>query len=141
MSLWEPLQVAIFQHLTQHPAFVASGATAYYVIDVPPNAKYPYVVSPGDSMSQPWYTMGDSRGEELIWSFHVWCDKNQGGVLKAKEVGDAVMEAMDDALVVVPGWKTLMFRRIFSTLPMRQDGDPNLFQQVIRYRVMLEKVL
>lgn len=140
MPLWTPLQSAVFQRLTQHAAFQSSGATAYYVSDIPANAVYPYVASPGDSLSQPWYTMSDSKGEELLWSFHVWCDKDHGGAAKTRAVGDAVMEAMDDALVVVAGYRTLMFRRILSTQPMRQEGDPNLFQQVIRYRVILEKV-
>lgn len=139
MSHWTPLQSAVFQRLTQHPAFQASGATGYYVSDVPSSAVYPYVATPGGSVSQPWYTMADDWGEELLWSFHVWCDKDHGGAEKTTVVGAAVMTAMDDALVDVPGWKTLMFRRVFSTQPMKQDGDSNVFQQVIRYRVMLQK--
>lgn len=136
-DLWTALQSAVFPHLTQNAGFQATGA-AYYISDVPTTAQYPYVVSPGDAMANPWYTMSDMRGEELIWSFHVWCDKDHGGPSKVRRVGQAVMEAMDDALVSVPGYRTLMFRRVLSTLPMRQDGDPSLFQQVIRYRVILQ---
>lgn len=139
MSHWTPLQTAIFQRLTQHPAFQNSGATGYYPGDVPDHAVYPYVVTPGDAVSQPWYTMAEDKGEEIIWRFHVWCDKDHGGAQRAQLVSDAVMTAMDDALVSVQGWRTIMFRRILSTQPMRQDNDPNLFHVVIAYRVMLVK--
>jgi len=136
--VWTELQSAVFQHLTSDPGFQATGAP-YYVVRVPSTATYPYVDTPGDAVSNPWYTMSSMQGEELIWSFHVWCDQDNGGVPKVRTVGDAVMSAMDDAALTVSGHKLLMFRRILSTLPMRQDGDPNLFQQVIRYRVILEQ--
>lgn len=137
-DLWTALSSAVYPYLSQHPAFQATGAE-YHMVEVPVDASYPYVVSPGDSLSRPWYTMSASKGEELIWSFHVWGHKDYGGPLKVQQVGDAVMEVMDDAGLMVPGYKLLMFRRVLSTMPMRQDGDPKLFQQVIRYRVMLEK--
>lgn len=126
-------------YLTQHPAFVDSGATDYYPSEVPDDAVYPYVSTPGDATGRPWYTMADMKGEDVIWGFHVWCDANHGGAAKTAEVGDAVMAAMDNAIVAADGWKTLKFQRIFSTQPQKQDDDPKLYRQVIRYHLILEK--
>lgn len=137
-DFWTPLQSAVFQKLTQHPVFQATGAT-YYPAYVPDDAAYPYVATPGDAVSRPWYTMGDMKGEELIWSFHVWCDLDNGGPTKTRQIASAIMQAMDDAAVSATGYHTLMFRRIHSTPPMRQQNDPKLFQQVIRYRVILQQ--
>jgi len=41
-DFWTPLKTAVFQKLTQHPAFQATGAT-YYPDYVPDTAVYPYV--------------------------------------------------------------------------------------------------
>lgn len=139
MPFWKALQDEVYDLLTDDAAYKSSGSTEYYVSYVPPSAQYPYVVTPGDSVSKPWYTMGNSKGEELLWNFHVWCNQQNGGATKVRTVGKAVMNAMDDASLNATGYTTLMFRRVLSTQPMRQDGDPELFQQVIRYRVMLAK--
>lgn len=137
MDIWDSLQVGVFSYLTTHPEFAPLGIP-YYVVQVPDSATYPYVSTPGDATSAPWYTMAESRGEEFLWSFHIWNDLDHGGPQRMSTIADALMAAMDDAEFPVLGYNLLMFRRVFSTPPMRQEGDPKLFQRVIRYRVILE---
>ncbi len=154
-DIWTPLQTAIFNLITSDATFInltnvarddGNGNTGaqYYIGYVPKWATYPYAVTHGDATSAAWYEFNGGSGEDLIWPIHVWCDLKHGGPQKCRSVASAVMGVMDDASLTVTGFNAMLCRRVYSTLPMRQNsfqyvGDSQLFHQIIRYRIMVQK--
>lgn len=144
-DLWTPLVNSIWKAITENEAFrTLTGAhderPQYYISHVPSDAPYPYASTPGDATSRPFYEFSGGRGEEPLWPVHVWCDLDAGGPAKCRSVAVAVHQALTGAPLAVDGWSAMMCELIHSTLPMKQEGRPGLFQQVLRYRLMLYKV-
>jgi len=150
-DLWTPLQTAIHQMITSDPTFAAltdvnrkdgRGNTGpqFYISFIPDWATYPYATTPGDAVSSPWYEFSGRGGEEGVWPIHIWCDLDAGGPSMCRQVASAVDAVLNGANIEVVGWSPMKFSRVHSTQPMRQEGDPNLFHQVLRYHMMFYKV-
>lgn len=150
-DLWTPLQEAIWYRLTEDPVFASltdvnrkgqPGKTGpqYYISYIPEWAAYPYADTPGDAVARPFYEFSGGRGSEPLWPIHIWCDLESGGPLKCRQVAEAVHNALTKEDLEVPGWSPMLCELIHSTQPMRQESDPNLFHQVLRYRLMFYKL-
>lgn len=148
-DVWSPLQTAVVSAVTGNAAFTTAtsvsrddggGSTGaqYYVAFIPDWATYPYADTPGDAFGVPWYEFSGGSGEEIVWPVHIWCDLQHGGPAKCRSVSKAVDGVLDQSSFSVTGFNNMLFQRIHSTLPMRQQGDPTLYHQVLRYRVMLQ---
>jgi hypothetical protein len=149
--IWEPLQIAIVSLITSDTEFynltnrkrkdsstVDTGAQ-YYVSYIPDYAVYPYVETPGDAVSRPFYEFEGGKQEEPIWPFHIWSDLESGGPLVCVRIADVIDNILTTKDLSVTGWTTMKCQLIYSTQPMREEGNPNIYHMVMRYHLMLDK--
>jgi hypothetical protein len=121
-----------------HDALVADGPlTALLsgpnVYDEPPrDAAFPYVTL-GEARVTDWST-GTDRGEEHQLTLHAW--SRQGGHKEAHLVAGALLQALDDAPLVLAEHRLINFR--FALADVRREADGRTYHALVRFRAVTE---
>jgi hypothetical protein len=103
------------------------------VYDEPPaSVAFPYVTL-GDARVTDWST-GTERGEEHQLTLHAW--SRQGGHKEAHLVAGALLQALDDAPLVLADHRLINFR--FALADVRREADGRTYHALIRFRAVTE---
>lgn len=123
-----------------HAALVADGALnallgGAHIYDEPPrNASFPYVTI-GQARVIDWSTGTDS-GEEHQLTLHAW--SRQGGHREAHLIAGALLQALDDAPLVLDDHRLINLR--FSVADVRRESDGRTHHALVRFRAVTEPV-
>jgi hypothetical protein len=98
----------------------------------PPSAAFPYVTL-GDARVTDWST-GSERGEEHQLTLHAW--SRQGGHKEAHLVAGALLQALDDAPLVLTDHRLINFR--FALADVRREADGRTYHALVRFRAVTE---
>jgi hypothetical protein len=98
----------------------------------PPGAAFPYVTL-GDARVTDWST-GSERGEEHQLTLHAW--SRQGGHKEAHLVAGALLQALDDAPLVLTDHRLINFR--FALADVRREADGRTYHALVRFRAVTE---
>ena len=136
--MWTEWQIAISEKVLDLVGDLIDDQ--YYIFYVPKTAQFPYVSTGDSTASIPKHTLGGGDAtEDFLWNFSIWCDLSSGGPSKVSEIGKALMEGLERALLTIDDHNHVGMLRIFET-PVLQDPDnEQIFVQVLRYRIMVTK--
>jgi hypothetical protein len=98
----------------------------------PPGAAFPYVTL-GDARVTDWST-GSERGEEHQLTLHAW--SRQGGHKEAHLVAGALLQALDDAPLILVDHRLINFR--FALADVRREADGRTYHALVRFRAVTE---
>jgi hypothetical protein len=103
------------------------------VYDEPPaGAGFPYVTL-GEARVTDWST-GTERGEEHQLTLHAW--SRQGGHKEAHLVAGALLQALDDAPLLLVDHRLINFR--FALADVRREADGRTYHALVRFRAVTE---
>jgi hypothetical protein len=109
---------------------ILGGAKIY---DEPPRAAtYPYVTLGEARVSD--FSTGTERGEEHQLTLHAW--SQQGGHREAHLIAGALLQALDDAALALPGHTLVNLR--FSLADIRREADGRTYHALVRFRAVTE---
>ena len=126
------LRAAIFDALIADPALAAAlgGARIYDL--APRGAEFPYV------------TLGEARitdasadeapAQEHQLTLHAW--SRQGGHREAHVITGALLQALDDAPLVLGGHRLVQLR--FALADIRREADGRTYHALVRFRAVTE---
>jgi hypothetical protein len=121
-----------------HDALVADGPLTTLlggprVYDEPPaGVSFPYVTL-GEARVIDWST-GTERGEEHQLTLHAW--SRQGGHNEAHLVAGALLQALDDAPLVLTDHHLVNLR--FALADVRREADGRTYHALVRFRAVTE---
>ena len=98
----------------------------------PPGAVFPYVTL-GEARVTDWST-GSERGEEHQLTLHAW--SRQGGHKEAHLVAGALLQALDDAPLILADHRLINFR--FALADVRREADGRTYHALVRFRAVTE---
>lgn len=128
------LRVAVHDALTGHAGLlsVLGGPKIY---DEPPRAAaFPYVTLGEARISD--FSSGGERAEEHQLTLHAW--SRQGGHREAHLITGALMQALDDAPLMLEGHHLVNFR--FAVADVRRESDGRTYHALLRFRAVTEPV-
>jgi hypothetical protein len=109
---------------------VLGGAKIY---DEPPRAAaFPYVTLGEARIAD--FSAGNERGEEHQLTLHAW--SRQGGHREAHIITGALMQALDDAPLVLIDHHLVNFR--FAVADVRREADGRTYHALVRFRAVTE---
>jgi hypothetical protein len=128
------IQAALYTRLTTDPG--VNALVANRVFDhVPQNSAFPYLTI-GDETWTDW-SMAGVRGQSSTVSIHTWsrpASDQPRGRHEAKQIMEAVYEALHGKPMVLEGHRMVMIRQEYSeTLP---DTDNVTYHGIQRFRVL-----
>ena len=121
-----------------HDALVANGALgtllggAKIYDEVPQSAAFPYVTL-GECRITDWST-GSEAGAEHQLTLHAW--SRQGGHREAHEIAGALLQALDDAPLVLEDHHLVNLR--FALADIRREADGRTYHALVRFRAVTE---
>lgn len=133
------LRAAIHDALTANAALVTLlGGPKIY--DEPPRnvtsaAAFPYVTLGETRVSD--FSTGSEPGEEHQLTLHVW--SRQGGTREAHSIAGALLQALDDAPLILTDHVLINFR--FSVADVRRESDGRTYHALVRFRAVTEPIL
>jgi hypothetical protein len=103
------------------------------IYDEPPAAAaYPYVTLGEARITD--YSTGTERGEEHQLTLHAW--SRQGGHQQAHLIAGALLQALDDAPLVLDEHRLVNFR--FALADVRREADGRTYHALVRFRAVTE---
>jgi len=103
------------------------------IYDEPPRAAaFPYVTLGEARIAD--FSAGAERSEEHQLTLHAW--SRQGGHREAHVITGALMQALDDARLVLAGHHLVNFR--FAVADVRREGDGRTYHALLRFRAVTE---
>jgi hypothetical protein len=123
-----------------HDALIADGALAALLggpkvyDEVPREVAFPYVTL-GECRVTDWST-GSEDGHEHQLTLHAW--SRQGGHSEAHEIAGALLQALDDAPLVLTGHHLVNLR--FALADIRREADGRTYHALVRFRAVTEPV-
>jgi Protein of unknown function (DUF3168) len=126
------LRAAIHTALNANAALTAVLGGARVYDEPPPSPVFPYVTLGEARVAD--YSAGSERGEEHQLTLHGW--SRQGGHREAHLVTGAIMDALDDAPLSLPGHHLVNFR--FALADVRREPDGRTYHALIRFRAVTE---
>jgi hypothetical protein len=103
------------------------------VYDVPPRAaEFPYVTLGEARVSD--FSTGTEPGEEHQLTLHAW--SQQGGHKEAHLVAGALLQALDDAPLMLTDHRLVSFR--FALADVRRENDGRTYHALVRFRAVTE---
>jgi hypothetical protein len=121
-----------------HDALIADGALAALLggpkvyDEVPREVAFPYVTL-GECRISDWSTGGED-GHEHHLTLHAW--SRQGGHSEAHEIAGALLQALDDAPLVLTGHHLVNLR--FALADIRREADGRTYHALVRFRAVTE---
>jgi hypothetical protein len=126
------LRVAVHDALMSD-ARVTSVLGGPKIYDEPPRAAvFPYVTLGEARIAD--FSAGSERSEEHQLTLHAW--SRQGGHREAHVITGALMQALDDAPLVLAGHHLVNFR--FAVADVRREGDGRTYHALLRFRAVTE---
>src|SRR6476660_3175026 len=105
------------------------------VYDEPPRAAaFPYVTL-GEARITDFSTGSESADEHQLM-LHAW--SRQGGHREAHLITGALMQALDDAPLMLAGHHLVHFR--FSVADVRRESDGRTYHALVRFRAVTEPI-
>jgi uncharacterized protein DUF3168 len=105
------------------------------VYDEPPRAAaFPYVTL-GEARITDFSTGSESADEHQL-TLHAW--SRQGGHREAHLITGALMQALDDAPLMLAGHHLVNFR--FSVADVRRESDGRTYHALVRFRAVTEPI-
>jgi hypothetical protein len=105
------------------------------IYDEPPRAvAFPYVTL-GEARIADSST-GSEAGEEHHLTLHAW--SRQGGHREAHVITGALMQALDDAPLMLAGHHLVNFR--FAVADVRREADGRTYHALVRFRAVTEPI-
>lgn len=123
-----------------HDALVADGGLISVlggpkVYDEPPRAAaFPYVTLGESRITD--FSAGSEPSEEHQLTLHAW--SRQGGHREAHLITGALMQALDDAPLVLADHHLVNFR--FSVADVRREADGRTYHALVRFRAVTEPI-
>jgi len=103
------------------------------IYDEPPRAAaFPYVTMGEARIAD--FSTGSEPGEEHQLTLHAW--SRQGGHREAHLIVGALLQALDDAPLALPGHHLVNFR--FSAADVRREADGRTYHALVRFRAVTE---
>jgi len=102
--------------------------------EVPRETAFPYVTL-GECRVTDWST-GSEAGEEHQLTLHAW--SRQGGHREAHEIAGALLQALDDAPLMLEGQHLVNLR--FALADIRREADGRTYHALVRFRAVTEPV-
>jgi hypothetical protein len=103
------------------------------IYDEPPRAAaFPYVTLGEARIAD--FSAGAERSEEHQLTLHAW--SRQGGHREAHVITGALMQALDDAPLVLADHHLVNFR--FAVADVRREGDGRTYHALVRFRAVTE---
>ena len=103
------------------------------VFDEPPRAAaFPYVTLGETRIAD--FSAGDASGEEHQLTLHAW--SRQGGHAQAHQIAGALLQALDDAPLVLSDHRLVNLR--FSVADVRREADGRTYHALVRFRAVTE---
>jgi Protein of unknown function (DUF3168) len=100
--------------------------------ELPPSPAFPYVTLGEARVSD--YSTGTEPGEEHQLTLHAW--SRQGGHQEAHLVAGALLQALDDAPLVLTDYRLINFR--FALADVRRESDGRTYHALVRFRAVTE---
>jgi hypothetical protein len=122
------LRAAIYDALIADGALLAVLGGARVYDEAPSVPVYPYVTL-GDAHIADASTATEA-GLELELTLHGW--SRQGGRREAHEIAGALLQALDDAPLVLDGHELVDLR--FALADIRREADGRTYQALVRFR-------
>jgi hypothetical protein len=114
-------------------ARVTSALGGPKIYDEPPReAAFPYVTLGEARIAD--FSAGAERSEEHQLTLHAW--SRQGGHREAHVITGALMQALDDAPLVLADHHLVNFR--FAVADVRREGDGRTYHALVRFRAVTE---
>jgi len=126
------LRAAVHAALTADAALnaVLGGPRIY---DEPPReAMFPYVTMGETRITD--FSTGSEAGLEHQLTLHAW--SRQGGHREAHVIAGALLQALDDAPLVLAGQHLVNFR--FAAADVRREADGRTYHALVRFRAVTE---
>jgi len=126
------LRAAVHDALIANPGLVSVlGGPKIY--DEPPRAAaFPYVTLGEARIAD--FSSGSEAAEEHQLSLHAW--SRQGGHREAHVIAGALMQALDDAPLMLNGHHLVNFR--FAVADVRREADGRTYHALVRFRAVTE---
>jgi hypothetical protein len=105
---------------------------AHVYDEPPPSVVFPYVTL-GEARVTDWST-GTDIGEEHQLTLHAW--SRQGGHKEAHLVAGALLQALDDAPLILTDHRLINFR--FALADVRREADGRTYHALVRFRAVTE---
>ena len=103
------------------------------IYDEPPRAAaFPYVTLGETRIAD--FSTGSGSGEEHQLTLHAW--SRQGGHREAHMITGALMQALDDAPLLLAGHHLVNFR--FAVADVRREADGRTYHALVRFRAVTE---
>jgi len=103
------------------------------IYDEPPRAAaFPYVTLGETRIAD--FSTGSDFGEEHQLTLHAW--SRQGGHREAHMITGALMQALDDAPLLLAGHHLVNFR--FAVADVRREADGRTYHALVRFRAVTE---
>jgi hypothetical protein len=127
------LRAAVHAALTADAALTAAlGGPKIY--DEPPReAAFPYVTL-GEMRIADFSAGSEEPALEHQLTLHAW--SRQGGHREAHVIAGALLQALDDAPLMLAGHRLVNFR--FSTADVRRESDGRTYRALVRFRAVTE---
>lgn len=128
------LRAAIHDALAADSQLVSllGGAKVY---DEPPRgAAFPYFTLGEARIAD--FSTGSEAGEEHQLTLHAW--SRQGGHKQAHAIAGALLQALDDAPLMLADHALVNFR--FSVADVRREADGRTYHALVRFRAVTEPV-
>lgn len=126
------LRAAVHAALSADPALYAllGGAKIY---DEPPRgAAFPYVTLGEARVAD--FSAGGEPGEEHLITLHAW--SQQGGQRQAHLIAGAILQALDDAPLMLAEHRLVNLR--FAVADIRREADGRTYHALVRFRAVTE---
>jgi hypothetical protein len=105
------------------------------IYDEPPRAaEFPYVTLGEARVAN--FAASEAPGDEHQVTLHAW--SRQGGHREAHLIAGALLQALDDAPLVLTGHHLVNCR--FSVADVRRESDGRTYHAVVRFRAVTEPV-
>lgn len=127
------LRAAIYQALAADPGVAAALGGGGRVHDHPPRDAAPPYVLLGDMRLADLSGDGAPLVEHQL-VLHAW--SRQGGHREAHTIAGALLQALDDAPLVLDGHRLVALR--FSVADIRREGDGRTYHALVRFRAVTE---
>lgn len=126
------LQKAIHAALTADATLVGLLGGPQVFDDAPQATVFPFITL-GTSSERDWGTATEDGGEHVV-TLHVWSRK--AGRREAREIMDAVRQALHDRELGLSGHRLINLRQEFAEA--RRDPDGETYHGIIRLRAVTE---
>jgi len=126
------LRAAVHEALNADAALVALLGGPKVFDEPPPGTAFPYVTLGEASVAD--FSTGEARCEEHRFTLHVW--SRQGGHREAHLIAGALLTALDDAALALPGHRLVNLR--FAVADVRREADGRTYHALVRFRAVTE---